>query len=74
MVDPSFVPGLRCRATRTITHQRGVLNRAAVGTVRSTRENIGRQLITVDFDCGEKLVLFAHEIEPLDESLCELHS
>jgi hypothetical protein len=73
-MDDSFVPGLRCRATRTITHQRGILNRAAEGTVRSTRENIGRQLITVDFDCGEKLVLFAHEIEPLDDSAREMHS
>jgi hypothetical protein len=74
MDDLSFVPGLRCRATRTITHQRGVVNRSAEGTVRSARENIGRQLITVDFDSGEKLVLFAHEIEPLDESACGLHS
>lgn len=74
MDDPSFVPGLRCRATRTITHQRGVLNRSAEGTVRSTRENIGRQLITVDFDSGEKLVLFAHEIEPLDDAGRKLHS
>lgn len=73
-MEPSFAPGLRCRATRTITHQRGILNRAAEGTVRSTRENVGRQLITVDFDCGEKLVLFAHEIEPLDANARDLHS
>jgi hypothetical protein len=73
-MDCSFVPGLRCRATRNITHKRGILNRSAEGTVRSTRENIGRQLITVDFDCGEKLVLFAHEIEPLDQGVRELHS
>lgn len=73
-MDPSYAPGLRCRATRNITHKRGVLNRSAEGTVCSTRENIGRQLITVDFDCGEKLVLFAHEIEPLDSSTREMHS
>ena len=73
-MDPSFVPGLRCRATRTITHKRGILNRSAEGTVRSTRENIGRQLVTVDFDCGEKLVLFAHEIEPLDQAAREMLS
>lgn len=74
-MDPSFAPGLRCRSTRNITHKRGVLNRSSEGTVRSTRENIGRQLITVDFDCGEKLVLFAHEIEPIDQStLATMHS
>lgn len=72
-MDQSFVPGLRCRVTRTITHRRGIVNRSAEGTVRATRENIGRQLITVDFDCGEKLVLFEHEIEIVD-SAREAHS
>ncbi len=65
-MKPHFVPGLRCRSTRPITHKRGILSRSAEGTIRATRENIGRQLITVDFDCGEELVLFAHEIEPLE--------
>jgi hypothetical protein len=27
------------------------------------RENIGRSLVTVEFDSGERLVLFPHEIE-----------
>ena len=72
-MDPSLVPGLRCRATRAITHRSGIVNRSAEGTVRSTRENIGRRLITVDFDCGEKLVLFEHEIEIVDAA-CEAHS
>ena len=58
-------PGRRCRSTRTIAHPRGVLVRATEGTIRTMRENLGRNLITVDFDSGEKLVLFAHEIEPI---------
>lgn len=58
-------PGSRCRSTRPITHARGVLRRRAEGIVLSRRENIGRQIFTVGFDDGEKLVLFAHEIEPL---------
>jgi hypothetical protein len=37
-----------------------------------TRENIGRQLVTVGFDSGEKLVLFAHEIEPVGDG--SMHS
>lgn len=65
-MHPSFFPGLRCRATRAITHRRGIVHRSAEGTVRATRENLGRKLITVDFDNGEKLLLFEHEIEILD--------
>jgi len=26
-------------------------------------ENLGRELFTVDFDSGQRVVLFAHEIE-----------
>jgi hypothetical protein len=66
-MDIQFEPGQRCRSTRSITHKRGVLRRATEGTVLSSRENIGRQLVTVDFDGGDTLVLFAHEIEPLAE-------
>jgi hypothetical protein len=58
-------PGERCRSTRPIAHVRGVVERSSPGTVRSTRENLGRRLIAVDFDSGERLIVFAHEIEPL---------
>jgi hypothetical protein len=64
-MNVELAPGHRCRSTRAITHQRGVLGRATEGTVRASRENLGRRLFTVDFDSGEKLVLFAHEIEPI---------
>lgn len=64
-MEIEFVPGRRCRSTRPITHPRGVLVRATEGTIRAARENLGRHLITVDFDSGEKLVLFAHEVEPV---------
>lgn len=60
-------PGSRCRATRQITHASGVLRRRSEGTVLARRENIGRQLFTVGFDDGAKLVLFAHEIEPVSD-------
>jgi len=64
-MDRGFVPGVRIRSTRPITHPGGILRRAAEGTVRTRRENIGRQLLTVEFDSGERLVLFPHEIELL---------
>jgi hypothetical protein len=59
--------GTRCRVTRPIAHARGVVVRESPGTVRALRDNIGRSLVTVEFDSGEKLVLFAHEVEPLGE-------
>jgi hypothetical protein len=64
-MDASFTPGGRCRSNRPISHHRGVLERHASGTILSTRENIGRELVTVGFDSGERLVVFAHELEPV---------
>ncbi|HZR79508.1 MAG TPA: hypothetical protein VFD92_00300 [Candidatus Binatia bacterium] len=66
-MDLQIIPGSRCRATRPITHPGGVLSRSSEGTVCSFRENIGRNLVTVAFDSGERLVLFPHEIEPVGE-------
>jgi hypothetical protein len=74
LMDTEVISGLRCRARRPIPHPRGIVRRSSEGTVRSARENLGRQLITVDFDSGEKLVLFPHEIELIDESVVALHS
>ena len=65
-MDAESAPGGRCRSTRPIAHARGILERASAGTIRSSRENLGRRLIAVDFDCGAKLIVFSHEIEPLD--------
>jgi hypothetical protein len=61
-------PGARCRSTRPITHARGILSRASEGTIHSLRENIGRSLVTVEFDSGERLVVFAHEVEPVERA------
>jgi len=47
----------------------GVVRRSTPGTLISLRENLGRELFTVDFDGGQKLILFAHEIEPVSEEL-----
>ena len=66
--DRSFEPGHRCRTLHPIPHPAGRLSRNAEGTVLSTRENLGRQLITVGFDAGPKVVLFPHEIEPASDT------
>lgn len=65
-MEVDLVLGQRCRSTRPILHLLGVVGRASEGTVIATRENLGRRLLTVDFDSGEKLVLFPHEVESVD--------
>jgi len=61
----SFIPGMRCRSAHTIVFAGGIVRRTALGTLVSQRENLGRTLFTVDFDSGQRLILFAHEIEPI---------
>ena len=61
----SFIPGMRCRSARTIAFGGGIVRRSALGTLVSQRENLGRTLFTVDFDGGQRVILFAHEIEPI---------
>jgi len=56
---------MRCRSARTIVFAGGIVRRTALGTLVSQRENLGRTLFTVDFDSGQRLILFAHEIEPI---------
>ncbi len=65
----SILPGMRCRLARAITFPGGIIRRATSGTVVSVRDNLGRTLFTVSFDSGQKLILFAHEIEFESEEL-----
>jgi len=64
-----LVPGARCRSSRSIVVPGGIVRRASQGTLVAKRENLGRELFTVDFDTGQKLILFAHEIELLSDDL-----
>jgi len=64
-----LIPGTRCRSARTIVFPGGIVRRATLGTLVSQRENLGRELFTVDFDSGQKLIVFAHEIELVSENL-----
>jgi len=65
----SILPGMRCRSARAIPFPSGIVRRATPGTLVSLRENLGRKLFTVSFDSGQKLILFAHEIEFENEEL-----
>jgi len=64
-----LVPGARCRSSRSIVVLGGILRRASPGTLVAKRENLGRELFTVEFDSGQKLILFAHEIEVVSDDL-----
>ena len=64
----SLNPGTRCRSVRTIVFPGGLIRRATPGTLVSQRENLGRELFTVSFDSGQKVILFAHEIEALSDA------
>ena len=63
------VPGTRCRSTSTIVSRAGTVRRATPGTLVSRRENLDRELFTVGFDSGERIILFAHEIEFVPDEL-----
>jgi hypothetical protein len=65
----SLVPGTRCRSARPIVFPGGIVRRATPGTLVSQRENLGRDLFTVNFDSGQKLILFAHEIELVSDQV-----
>jgi hypothetical protein len=65
----TLLRGTRCRSTRAILFPGGVVRRATAGTVLSQRENLGRELFTVDFDGGQTLIIFAHEIELVSDDL-----
>jgi hypothetical protein len=65
----SLVPGTRCRSARPIVFPGGIVRRAMPGTLVSQRENLGRELFTVNFDDGQKLILFAHEIELVSDQV-----
>ena len=65
----SRTPGTRCRLTRSIVHPGGIVRRGTVGTLVSRRENLGRELFTLDLEGGQKMILFAHEIEAESDEL-----
>lgn len=57
--------GTRCRATRRVHHPAGSIDRHAHGTIRYGMENLGRELVLVDWDTGKATVVFPEEIELL---------
>jgi hypothetical protein len=55
--------GMRCRATRELRGHQGLIRRSAEGTIRHQMNNLGRHLISVQWDGGVTQYVFPSEIE-----------
>ena len=55
--------GMRCRTTKMIRTHGGLLGRFTEGTIQGLVDNLGRQLISVQWDSGLTTYVFINEIE-----------
>jgi len=58
--------GMRCRAAREIRTHEGLIRRFTEGTIEAVIDNLGRQLINVEWDSGITTYVFFNEIEITD--------
>ena len=66
MVDSS-VTGMRCRATKEIRIHRGLIRRYSEGVIQYDIDNLGRHLISVQWDNGVIDYVYPLEIEILGQ-------
>ena len=66
--------GSRCRVIREVHHPSGAVHRSTLGTIRYAMENLGRDLVMVDWDTGQATVVFPNDIEFVEvaEDLAEI--
>jgi len=57
---------MRCRATREIRTHEGLIRRFTEGTIEAVIDNLGRQLINVEWDSGITTYVFFNEIKITD--------
>ena len=62
VIDTSLT-GIRCRAMREVRSHRGLIRRSTEGTIRHDMDNLGRRLISVQWDSGGTDYVFPSEIE-----------
>jgi hypothetical protein len=55
--------GSRCKNVRRLTHPGGAIDRHTHGTIRYGMENLGRDLMMVDWDTGKASMVFPSDIE-----------
>lgn len=66
MIDTSLM-GTRCRATKAIRSHQGLTKRLTEGTIQYDLDNLGRHLISVEWDNGVTDYVYPFEIEIIDE-------
>jgi hypothetical protein len=55
--------GMRCCTTKEIRTHGGLIRRFTEGTIQGVINNLGRQLISVEWDSGVTTYVFINEIE-----------
>ena len=58
--------GMRCHVMKEIRTHDGLIRRFTEGTIQGVIDNLGRQLISVEWDNGITTYVFFHEIEITD--------
>jgi hypothetical protein len=58
--------GKRCSAKQVIRSEAGIIEQSNQGTIAFETENLGRQLILVDWDKGVSTYAFANEINIIE--------
>lgn len=66
MVDTSLT-GMRCRASKQIRSHRGLIRKYSEGFIQYDLENLGRHLISVQWDNGVIDYVYPLEIEILGQ-------
>ena len=66
MVDTSLT-GMRCHATKEIRSHQGLIRRCSEGIIQYDMENLGRHLISVQWDNGVIDYVYPLEIEILGQ-------
>ncbi len=66
MIDTSLM-GRRCRATNEIRSHQGLTRRFTEGTIQYDLDNIGRHLLSVEWENGVTDYVYPFEIEIIDE-------
>lgn len=72
MIDRSHT-GTRCHTLRFVRTVKGDLSRGSCGTILYETENLGRQLILVEWDSGFSVPVFPDEIELDEQAMVQTH-
>jgi hypothetical protein len=72
MIDRTH-SGARCHTRRFVRTVKGDLSRGSHGTIMYETENLGRQLILVEWDSGFSVPVFPDEIEFDEQQVAQGH-